>query len=142
MASNKNQHFVPRCYLRPFTVGGANRQIHLYNVDRQKVIEGAPVRHQCSGDYFYGNDPEQEKGIQAIESAYAETLRQVLSPEYRLTDDDRHLLKLFWLLQHLRTEAASRRSLEMAKSASEFLGFGNEQFQFVVRAKIAFDFFQ
>src|SRR6476660_6741129 len=103
MASNKNQHFVPRCYLRPFTIGGVGSAINLYNIDRQKFIELAPVKHQCSGDYFYGKDPELEKAIQSVEGAYGATLRAIIGPQYSLTDEHRHVLKIFWLLQHLRT---------------------------------------
>jgi hypothetical protein len=54
MASNKNQHFVPRCYLRAFTCNGENRMINLFNIDRRVCIEGAPVKHQCSGAISMG----------------------------------------------------------------------------------------
>jgi len=57
MATNKNQHFVPRCYLRPFTLDSANVAINLFNIDRMKFVERAPVKHQCSRDYFYGRIP-------------------------------------------------------------------------------------
>jgi hypothetical protein len=87
MASNKNQHFVPRCYLRPFTIDGANRAINLYNIDRRKFIERAPVKHQCSGDYFYGKDQLLDKAIQAMEGAYGTALRIITSQNCALTDD-------------------------------------------------------
>ena len=106
MASNKNQHFVPRCYLRPFTLDGADSAIHLYNIDRQKFIEQAPVKHQCSGDYFYGKDSRVESAIQSMESAYGTALSEILKSDYALTDEHRDLLTLFWLLQHLRTVEA------------------------------------
>ncbi|AXW32869.1 hypothetical protein CJO88_05685 [Ralstonia solanacearum] len=57
VATNKNQHFVPRCYLRQFTIDRGNKAINLYNVERDRFIEGAPVKNQCSGDYFYGKAP-------------------------------------------------------------------------------------
>jgi len=95
MASNKNQHFVPRCYLRPFTHDGADSAINLYNIDRQKFIEMASVKHQCSGDYFYGSDPLLENAIQSTEGAYGTALREILKPDYKLTDEHRKLLKLF-----------------------------------------------
>lgn len=125
VASNKNQHFVPRSYLRQFAAMESDRTINLYNIDRQKVIVRAPLKHQCSGDYFYGKDEKLEAGIQATESAYAEMVRAILIPEYVLTDEHRHLLKLFWLMQHLRTEAASRRSVEMSEAMRKAVGSGN-----------------
>src|SRR5439155_750653 len=66
MATNKNQHFVPRCYLRPFTLDSGGLAITLLNIDRMKFVEGAPVKHQCSGDYFYGEDLALEKAHQMI----------------------------------------------------------------------------
>ncbi len=136
MASNKNQHFVPRCYLRPFTVDGADAAIHLYNIDRQKVIERASLKHQCSGDYFYGRDPDLERAIQWIESAYAAALRGVSSSEYALTDEQRNVLKIFWLLQHLRTEAASRRSVEMAELTRSVVGLEDPNFRLEIREAV------
>lgn len=113
MATNKNQHFVPRCYLKAFTQEGANTAINLLNLDRQRAIPAAPVKNQCSGDYFYGQDDRLETAIRAVESSYAAVVARIVVPRYRLTDDDREILRTFMLFQHLRTEAASRRSVEM-----------------------------
>lgn len=38
MASNKNQHFVPRCHLRPFTRDTEGKVINLFNLDRDSRI--------------------------------------------------------------------------------------------------------
>ncbi|MGF6095687.1 DUF4238 domain-containing protein [Pseudomonas sp. 18175] len=117
MASNKNQHFVPRCYLRPFTVNGENSAINLYNLDRHRLIIGAPVKNQCSRDYFYGQDDSLESAIQAVEGAYAAVLRDVLTPGCRLNEGHSEVLRIFWMLQYLRTEAASKRAVEMSDDA-------------------------
>lgn len=124
MASNKNQHFVPRCYLRPFTLNGENQAINLFNIDRLRFIAGAPVKSQCSSDYFYGEDLRLEKVLQVSEGAYAAALREILSPAYKVTDPHRDLLRHFCLLQHLRTEAASRRAVEMSEGMVEVIGDG------------------
>lgn len=133
MASNKNQHFVPRCYLRPFTIDGTSSAINLYNIDRQKFIEQAPVKHQCSGNYFYGKDPLLETAIKGIEDRYGSSLRELLKPGYVLTDEHRHFLRLFWLLQHLRTEAASRRSVEMIEAVEDVSGQKDSRFRYEIR---------
>lgn len=78
MASNKNQHFVPRCHLRPFTLGSEDAAISLFNLERKKLIPNAPVKNQCSKDYFYGTDEKLEKAIQLIESGYAQALRDLI----------------------------------------------------------------
>ncbi len=122
MASHKNQHFVPRCYLRPFTLDGENNAINLFNLDRCKEVVNAPVKNQCAGDYFYGKDLKIENALKAIEGAYADALRIALRPGYGLLDEHRSLFRRFWLLQHMRTEAASRRSMEMMSGATGVFG--------------------
>jgi hypothetical protein len=44
MATNKNQHFVPRVHLRPFTVDEGGAAINVFNLDREKLIPNAPVK--------------------------------------------------------------------------------------------------
>jgi hypothetical protein len=136
MASNKNQHFVPRCYLRPFTVDGADAAINLYNIDRQKLIRMAPVKSQCSGDYFYGKDDQLERAIQHLEGEYARGLRAIMEPGYGLTEQHRHLLRLFWLFQHLRTEAASRRAIEMNEGLRKTAGVKDDSFRLEIREAV------
>ncbi|MBW8365087.1 MAG: DUF4238 domain-containing protein [Rhizobium sp.] len=116
MATNKNQHFVPRCHLRPFTLGGENAAINLLNLDRKTLVPNAPVKNQCSGDYFYGKDELLEKAIQLIESGYGQALLDLTKNSRILTEGNKTVFKTFWLFQHLRTEAAAMRAVEMAEA--------------------------
>lgn len=129
MATNKNQHFVPRCHLRPFTKDEGDASINVFNLDRRKLISNAPVKNQCSRDYFYGKDELLESAIQSLESAYGATIRAIRSPGYSLQEGHKALLRKFWLFQSLRTEAASRRSVEMAADLQNFAGEGPESFR-------------
>ena len=123
MATNKNQHFVPRCYLKPFTYDGAGKAIRIFNVDREQIIDTAAVKYQCSSSYFYGEDEKLEAAVQFIEQKYAGTLRRVRDTGYnKLLAEDELILKRFWLLQYLRTEAASRRAVEMSNDLGELIG--------------------
>ena len=142
MASNKNQHFVPKVYLRPFTVAGEER-INLFNVDLQEFIKGASLKHQCARNYFYGKNPQLERAIQATEGAYGTTLRAILQPGYILTDKHRHLLRLFWLFQHLRTEETSKRAVEMNEATHAVVGKVDTSFRLEMReaVQIAMDTF-
>lgn len=133
MASNKNQHFVPRCYLRPFTIGENGVAINLYNIDRQNLIQMAPVKSQCSGNYFYGKDELLEEIIQNIEGEYATILRAIVAPGYRLSDEHRNFLKTFWLFQYLRTESASIRAVEMHEGFRSVAGVEETSFRMEIR---------
>jgi hypothetical protein len=116
MATNKNQHFVPRCYLRPFTLNAGDAAINVFNLDRKRFIPDAPVKNQCSRDYFYGKDEQLEQAIQLVESGYGSTLRKTIEDHRLLTPDAKTVFGTFWLFQHLRTEAAAKRAIEMSES--------------------------
>lgn len=122
MASNKNQHFVPRCYLKPFTIKGEGAAINVYNLDRQRVITNAPVKNQCSRDYFYGQDDKLEKAIQSLEQEYSSVINEIIQPGCKFQPHHQYILQLFWLFQYLRTEGACRRSAEMFADMIEPVG--------------------
>ena len=136
MASNKNQHFVPRCYLKPFSVGPSFATINLLNIDRLRFIESAPIKHQCSGNYFYGQDPQLEKALQTTEGAYANVLGEIIQPGYQLSDNHRSLLRRFWLLQRMRTEAASTRAIELITTMGHAAGVPPEEFRMNIREAV------
>lgn len=121
MADNKNQHFVPRCHLRPFTVDGENRAINLFNLARRRPIANAPVKNQCSSDYFYGHDPLLEDAINFVENGYAYAVRRLLSGVLGLARVE-IVLKRFIFLQHLRTEEASRNAASMTMAFHDVPG--------------------
>ena len=129
MADNKNQHFVPRCHLKPFTARGEGKAVHLFNIDADRAIPNAPVKNQCSRDDFYGQDPRLEAAIQGMEQAYGGALAR-LSPDDAIpTDLDRWTLRRFILLQHLRTEAASRQAAQFTAALAALPGvLGDEPF--------------
>lgn len=103
--------------------------INLFNVDRSLVVKNAPVKNQCSRDYFYGEDLRLERALQSSEGAYAQGLSTILKPGYCVVDEHRQLLLRFWLLQHLRTEAASQRALEMSAGMEKIVGSPIEGFR-------------
>lgn len=112
MASHKNQHYVPQCYLKNFATEESKASICLYNLDRKKFIQNAPIKNQCSKNYFYGEDLILEKSLQPIEGQFSEIIRTIKKPNYVLTEKDKIFLKEFWLLQYMRTEEFSRSIVE------------------------------
>lgn len=115
MASNKNQHYVPQCYLKKFATDESKAAICVYNLDRKKLIKNAPIKNQCSKNYFYGDDLVLEKSLQPIEGHFSEIVRTLEKPNYVLTEKDKIFLKDFWLLQHLRTDEFSKSIAESAE---------------------------
>jgi hypothetical protein len=128
MATQKNQHFIPQCYLRSFSNLNARAAINLFNIDRRKLFCGAPLKNQCSKNYFYGEDLLIENGLRPFEEAYSEVLRIIQGQSYRFTEEHKSFLKQFWLLQYLRTEAASKRHVEMTEGMTALLGVSGRQY--------------
>lgn len=121
MASNKNQHFVPQCYLKRFSHENSNSSICLYNYDRKVFVANASIKNQCSKNYFYGEDLKLEKALQPIEGQYSNLMKKIVTPGYKLDKADSDFLLDFWLLQHMRTEAASKRYVEIVEGMTDNL---------------------
>lgn len=122
MADNKNQHFVPKAHLKPFSVDGGGKAIHLFNLDRDRAIPNAPVRNQCSSDYFYGQAPQLEAAIQSVEGSYGQMLARVLPDGAAPGALDQTVLRRFILLQHLRTEAAAASASQVMAAMAQLPG--------------------
>jgi hypothetical protein len=136
MPSNKNQHFVPRCYLRAFSVDSSGLVINLFNLDRCRAIPNAPLKSQCSKNYFYGEDLRLERALQGIEGSYASMLSEITQPGYRLTTTHRQQLKDFWCLQHLRTEAIARRAVVAAEQMLNDIEGQDSNYRLTMRESI------
>lgn len=136
MTTNKNQHFVPRCHLRPFTLDAGGSAINVFNLDRKRLIPSVPVKNQCSKDYFYGKDGTLEKAIQLIESEYGRALRTIITDHRSLTEADKTIFRTFWIFQHLRTEAAAMRAVELAESTRSIAGLRAGEFTLGIKDAI------
>lgn len=77
MAEKKNQHYVPRRYLRNF-LPGEKKAICLYNLPSKKARSNASIKHQCSVPYFYGKDLVIENALQDLEGEVARIIRDII----------------------------------------------------------------
>jgi hypothetical protein len=123
MPEHKNQHYVPKCHLKPFSLDGAARSIHLFNLKRGLLVKNASLKDQCSHAYFYGDDRLIEKALQPFEGKYAAVVQKV-SDEVPLDQGELGFLKNFLHLQYLRTEVAVRRTLLAEAEMGRLVGEG------------------
>ena len=126
MPAHRNQHFVPRAHLRPFSVDGEGRAIHLHLVGAGRAVFGAPVRSQCARPYLYGRDGRLERMLAGLEERYAGLVRRVVDGDGRLDDEDGWLLRYFTLLQSLRTAEQIDRGLAQASEMAAFFRAAEE----------------
>src|SRR5258708_8145358 len=66
MSTKKNQHFVPRHYLKRFSFDGGSR-IHLMLVPQGQFKVNAPLKSQCSKNFFYSEDTIFEDQLSQLE---------------------------------------------------------------------------
>jgi len=110
MPDLKNQHFVPRCLLRPFTHQGGGRAVNLYNIRHDRLIERASVKGQCARNYLYGKDGKIERSLARVEGPFNLLRARVMDGGNDPTD--LHDLTFFAYLQLRRTEMAVQRLKE------------------------------
>lgn len=127
MPDNKNQHFVPRCHLKPFSTDGSGKAINLYNHPSDRVILNAAVKRQCSKPYFYGEDLQIERMLQRIEGPYAEIVGRVTSAPKSVSSGDLSMLREFTYLQHSRTQASLDRRRATIEAMHELSHRGIEK---------------
>jgi hypothetical protein len=105
MPAQKNQHFVPRCALKPFTVNAEGGAINVLDIPRNRAISNAPVKGQCARAYLYGADLTLESMLGQLEGHYARIVR-ALSTGRALNNADDDWLRLFAIVQLRRTARA------------------------------------
>ncbi|QWF19232.1 DUF4238 domain-containing protein [Lysobacter capsici] len=123
MPAFKNQHFVPRVHLKPFSVQGEGLAISLYNSGSQRIIHNAPTKHQCSRDYFYGEagDVALEDNLKELEGRYGTLVQELVGASASRESVSRQTvawLRLFWAVQWARTEAAEEEAKQLSLRAA------------------------
>jgi hypothetical protein len=109
MGAYRSQHFVPRSYLKHFSVSENPKSVGLYNIDRDIYVDQAPIKSQCAKPFLYGKD-KLEKILAEVEGKYDQWIgRGVLAAPAMLIDDLDQFVRFFTLLQYLRTEYALMR---------------------------------
>lgn len=126
MPDHKNQHFVPRCHLKPFSVGMAGKAINLFHIKSGRLVRNASLKSQCARDYFYGDDLTIEKSLQNLEGTYASIVRQIIERQ-SIDDDAEHFLRDFSYLQYVRTDIAVKRTLLAQSDMADLIFEGAEQ---------------
>lgn len=122
MASYKNQHYVPRCLFKPFTLDANGKAINLYNIRSEKFIKNAPAKNQCSRNFFYGADLVQEKSLSELEGHFSRVTK-LIAERKELSSIDLEWLTVFAIVQTRRTaQAISRLEQFMRQMADEVFG--------------------
>jgi hypothetical protein len=79
MSSNKkNQHYIPKFYLRNFSYKKNLKQIGIFNVTNKFYFQKAPIKSQGSKSFFYGEDGIIEDLLSLIENEFASHIKNII----------------------------------------------------------------
>ena len=107
MPKKKKQHYVPRFYLRNFSLN--KKHINIYNLTNEKIIISGNLKNQCYEPYFYGRDGEIEEALSQTETHASSLIKNIIVGKRAPTrfSEEHVLLVLFILMQIGRTKAAA-----------------------------------
>lgn len=127
MTKKKRHHYIPRFYLKRFSVNNEGKFIGLYNQKSDVFVQEAPLRHQAYENFLYGEDDEVENALACMENEVAKmfyywTEEKLLYPP-PIESNGFKLLRQFILYQSFRTP----------KSGNDFTQSLNEGLKVVLK---------
>ncbi len=82
MPKKRDQHFVPKFYLRKFSYQGNEKQIGVFDTITGFCCRAAPLKHQAYKKYLYGADGIIEEFLSKMEGSFASLLRKIENCEF------------------------------------------------------------
>lgn len=120
MSNKKNQHFVPKVYLKQFSSDG--KSVELCIKKSLEFRSEAAIKNQSSRNYFYGKDLEIENFLSSMETDFGIILSKLSGYSIEsLTKDDCEFLFGYTFLQWGRTEASAMDLVAGAKEINDFV---------------------
>ncbi|MFU1859872.1 DUF4238 domain-containing protein [Sphingobacterium sp. NGMCC 1.201703] len=77
ITEKKNQHYLPKFYLKYFSIKKNEKEIGVYNINNKKTIRHAPLKNQASKKFYYGKDGKIEDYFSKIEGDFAKVLKNI-----------------------------------------------------------------
>lgn len=90
MSKVKNQHFVPRFYLKRFSRNQIEKSINIFLPDRSKFVEGGSIADQASRGFYYGKDGVVENNLSALEGKWSSTIKSFSKENFPDSLSERH----------------------------------------------------
>lgn len=121
----KNQHYIPKFYLRNFSYLNNKKQIGVFNILSEFYYPKANLKHQGSKNFFYGVDGVVEDNLSVIEGDLARVIKVILETnQLPKKESDEHIDLLFFvaltdLRNPVRIEGAKMMFQEMAARIRE-----------------------
>jgi hypothetical protein len=111
----KNNHFVPKSYLVRFK-SASDKQVGLFNLKSGLIVETAPIKSQCSRDYFYSKNPVFENEFIKLEGQQKSLFTKIIGDTYvpALDTSDHHAVLGLIMFQAGRTATTAEHQNHIA----------------------------
>ncbi|HNW82999.1 MAG TPA: DUF4238 domain-containing protein, partial [bacterium] len=125
ITEKKNQHYIPKFYLRNFSYNGNKKQIGIFNTNNGFYFDRATLKDQASKDFFYGYDGKIEGDLSKIEHYVSSAIREVVENRVLPRKGSEEHLKLLMFMalndtrNPVRIEGMKNMFLEMGKKLLE-----------------------
>jgi hypothetical protein len=125
----KEHHYVPKFFLRRFSMHSNGKTVGVFNVQKQQFIQHAPLKSQACKPYLYGEDGELETLFSKMEGLAAELLRQMCATAYVPAQGsyDWITLLIFMLVADMRTPVNINRMVMMGEQMYDFAFEGQDE---------------
>ena len=115
MPDKKKQHFVPRFYLKNFSLNSAGKALSIFNLSNSKSISNGNLKDQAYKNYFYGRDLIIENALSESEGIAANILRSIINQNsISVSSQDRYYLLEFTIVLSERTACTADQLDEFA----------------------------
>ena len=75
----KEQHFVPKFYLKYFSINSLEKELGIFNIASSKFIPNGKLKKQGYKDYFYGSDLKIENILSKLEGEAASIIKSIIN---------------------------------------------------------------
>jgi len=120
MPAYKRQHYVPKIYLKNFTID--DQKIQAYNLKTKKfnIVNCSEV---CSRNYFYGQMPAIEQSFSGVERECNRIMSNIIMGNdlSKITVEDYCLLLFFISFQYARTPRVKHEAEQHFNGISNYL---------------------
>lgn len=108
----KNQHYIPKFYLKKFSYKLNEKQIGVFNTKSNFFMVDAKLKTQASKNFFYGSDGKVEEALGILEKIYGETFNQIIFKEKLSKNDPNEKRELisFIVVSNLRNPVTIRNA--------------------------------
>lgn len=131
MADKKKQHYIPKLYLKLFSINRENSQIALFYIPKELYKASVPLKSQAKEDYFYGEDGTLEEDLSKLEALAAPCLKGIIKTSAlpkKLSEGYFKILS-FSMIMSSRTKDAAEEINAITDQMAKLMMSGHDEFK-------------